>query len=227
MTTYSLGAKPHKPDERDWRVPASLLQATVLDRKLWKMHGPDFRIDQGGEGTCVGHGGTNALLADPRPHYAFPEFATVEMAHQYARALYLEATGDTTYQNGAYVRQVLDVMVRRGLGNYYRCASADDAVAALDHGPIIFASPWYNSMWDAHGVQGGSFIKVDPSSGLAGYHCYLLTGKDLTGTEFEPWIRMENSWGPDWGTNGLARIRLNDLHILYDGDAYLFTEVKF
>lgn len=223
---HGLGGKPHKPDERDWSLPRA--PAKVGDRQLWKMHDPDFRMDQGSEGTCVGHASTNTLLAAPRPHNQFPAFATVPKAHEFSRALYLEATGDSTYMQGAYVRDVMDVMVRRGYGNYYRCTGVPDTLQALDLGPIVFASPWYNSMWDAHGAKGGSFIKVDPNSGLNGYHCYLLTGKDLApDSGWPPWVRMENSWGKAWGANGCARIRVSDLNILYDGDAFLFTETKF
>jgi len=231
---HALGAKPHRKDDRDYAYPVQLAGPIQDTERWWAMHGPDFRIDQGGEGTCVGHSFTNELLASPRPHTSYPNFATVEQAHQFARKAYLEASGDPTYQAGMYVRTMMDYAVSHNYASaYYRCVD----VAATNHallttGPVMFASPWYGSMWaedrELFQATGGElYLRVDPATKLVGYHCYLLTGIDLDPDVGPPFVRMENSWGPGWMKNGTIRITVDDLAILYDGDSYTLTEKRF
>jgi hypothetical protein len=232
--TRGLGRKPFRRDDRDWlyRDATSHLLDAASDffaSKWWEMHGADFRLDQGAEGTCVGHALTNNFLAKPRPHVMYPQFETVETSHQYARAAYLAFTGDTSYQQGANMRDAVDWALREGLvAAYYRCTSVPEITdAILGTGPVFFASSWYRSMFSPYSGNDNEYVRVDPSSGYAGGHAYLLTGVDLEPTAGPPFVRMENSWGADWGRNGTARITLDDLAILYDGDAWVLTEEKF
>ena len=105
--TYSLGAIPDRYDPRDYQYQIPLArahEASTIDRKFYAMVNKDFRIDQGNEGTCVGHAATNVLLAGPSPHPDFWAFETEEKAHTFARTLYLDASGDSTYQQGMYPR---------------------------------------------------------------------------------------------------------------------------
>jgi hypothetical protein len=190
---------------------------------------PTMRIDQGAEGTCVGHGCTNVLMAAPSEHRTFPSFASTAEAHTFARKLYLDATGDTTYQEGAYTRDALNVLKARGqAASYYRLGSVDEIVQTLlAVGPITFGCTWFNSMFSPKSLYANSYLRVDPYSGMAGGHLFSLTGVQLAPTEGPPFVRMENSWGPRWGHNGTARISIDDMHVLYDGDAFLLTETAF
>jgi len=102
---FPLGAKPDRRDPRDFQFLVSRSrahEASTIDRKFYTMVSPGFRIDQGNEGTCVGHAATNVLLAGPSAHPAYPAFQTEELAHQFARKLYLDGSGDATYQQGMY-----------------------------------------------------------------------------------------------------------------------------
>lgn len=234
--TLSLGRRPHKVDERDYLLRDTpqfneALDTPTLDAiAWWGMAGRTMRIDQGQEGTCVGHGCTNVLMAGPVTHPSFPSFDNPEDAHKFARQLYFDATGDSTYQEGAYTRDALNVLVsRKQIAAYHRLASVAEIVTTLQSiGPVTFGSTWYNSMFAPKSQYENSYLKVDPSSGVAGGHLYSLTGVDLSPIHGGPtFVRMENSWGPSWGHNGTARISLDDLGILYDGDCYLLSEDKF
>lgn len=242
MAHKGLGAKPHKHDDRDylWRdVPmkerVSLVgePAKISTRMLWKMHDETFRIDQGNEGTCVGHGTTNYLAGAPRMHTSFPAFADVDVAHTFARNLYFDITGDSTYQNGAWPRDAMDWCITKGYAAaYYRLVSIDEVVDyLLQHGPVGFASPWFDSMWNVASGWGYSkipYLKVDPASGIAGYHWYVFSGVDKDPEDGRaPRLRVWNSWGPEWGFNGTAAVSIDDAHVLYDGDAYVMTENAF
>jgi Papain family cysteine protease len=229
MTEHGLGR--HKPvrDDRDrlLRDRVGLYRGTTV-RRQWSMVGADFRIDQGNEGTCVGHGCTNVLLAGPVTHSTFPAFDSIYDAHLFARQLYYEASGDSTYQEGTYTRLALSVLKNRGMISYYRVASVDEIISTLlNIGPITFGSDWYNSMFRTQSLYDNAYLNVDTGSGLAGGHLYCLTAVNLAPTEGPPYVRMENSWGPDWAKNGTARITIDDLHVLYDGDCYFLTEATF
>ena len=227
----SLGRLPHKPDVRDFHISQIPYYgpARGVTRMFYTMAGHDFRIDQGQEGTCEGHSWTNFFLAGPVTHPTFPSFDNPQDAHLFARKLYLDATGDTTFQQGAYTRQILKVVLARGeIGAYYQCPSVDEITNALATvGPVCFASNWYESMFEPVSKYGNSYLHVDTSSGIAGGHAYCLTGMNLAPAEGPPYVRMENSWGAGWGHDGTARIAIADLRVLFDGDAYHATEEAF
>jgi hypothetical protein len=165
----------------------------------------------------------------------FPSFSTVESAHQFARQAYLEFTGDTTYQQGAPTRDSLQWAVDKGYGSaYYRMTDILEVVDALRVGPVILGSQWFHSMFSPrfHGWASNVYLRVDPSSGHAGYHQYLATGFDLAPTfeaedaDARPFIRIQNSWGEGWGKVGTARFFLDDFSLL-GWWAYMLTEEKF
>lgn len=224
-----LGRKRPKRDDRDFMLRDHVaLLGTGAPTTWWGMVNPTMRINQLKEGTCVGHGCTNVLMAAPTEHLAFKSFDNPTDAHLFARQLYFDCTGDSTYQQGAYTRDALNVLKNRGqIAAYYRLGSVDEVLSALDHGPVVFGSTWYESMFDTHAEYGNEYIRVDVGSGVAGGHLYCLTGKQLAPLSGPQFVRQENSWGPGFGKNGTARISIDDLHILYDGDAYVLTEAGF
>ncbi len=230
---YGLGKKPFKKDERDYLLRDTMkfraAVATATPAKFWGMVSPEMRLDQGNEGTCVGHGCTHVLMDAPSTHPQFPSFADVDTAHQFARKLYFDATGDSTYQEGAYTRDALNVLKQRGqISTYYRLTSVEEIKTTLRNiGPVTFGSTWYNSMFNTVSMYNNQYLRVNPDSGVAGGHLYCLTGINDDPVEGPPYVRMENSWGRPWAKNGTARITLDDLAILFDGDCYLLTETPF
>jgi hypothetical protein len=233
---YPLGAKPDRRDPRDLLyVPPRqvVLEAKAIDRKMYTMVGPDFRINQLREGTCVGHGDTNLLMAGASEHRAYTDFATEESAHQFARKLYFETTGDATYQQGAYPRDACAKLLEWGLiDSYWRVPEVDDVITTLlTFGPVGLALPWYVSMYDDQGslskVYGNWWIKVNMESEHVGYHWIVATGVDLAPDDgAPPWIRLLNSWGT-WGYNGTGRLTVENFRRLNLGDNWTFAEKVF
>ena len=225
--SYSLGAKPDRPDPRDFKLPAKVPPPGLAgERKFYTMVSPDFRINQGGEGTCVAHAATNLLLAGPSPHKTYPDFQTEEKAHQFARKLYLEASGDITYQQGMYPRDACAELLERGLiSSYWKVEQVEDITSALlSFGPVMITVPWYSSMYN---VAGG-YIKVNLSSTHVGYHEIAVTGVDMAPDNgVVPFVRIQNSWGNGWGTNGTAKLTVENLRLLNIWDNWTFKEVRF
>jgi hypothetical protein len=233
---YALGAKRDRPDPRDLLVNTAALapQAALIDRKMYTMVSPDFRINQGPEGTCVGHGDTNLLMAGASEHRTYPEFATEESAHQFARKLYFETTGDATYKQGANPRAACAKLLEWGLiDSYWSVPQVDDVVTTLlTFGPVGLCLPWYFSMYDNQAsmskVYGNWWIKVNLDSDLAGYHWVVATGVDLDPDDGAlPWLRIQNSWGSGWGYNGTARLTIENFRILNQWNNWTFAERSF
>lgn len=253
---YPLGAKPVKPDYRDYPARLVLPAATTVTEKAWA---EPIMLDQGGYGTCVANAWTHLLTGDPIQHASIraldpakqPSYARwgtsaywtnpltgkvdyqgdAYKAERYAVRLYdaihdgVMEEADPARENGCQTQHGGDVLIQRGLiSAYYRAASADEVVTAiLTHGPVVFASPWYNSMFGTvRHADGSHWVNVDPSSGIAGYHAYLL---DAAVTGVNGWVRDHNSWGPGWAPHGSARISIADLQILFWGQAFIATEV--
>lgn len=223
-----LGAIPDRHDPRDYQLETALLapEAAGIDRKFYTMVNPDFRINQGSEGTCVGHAATNVLLAGPSPHRTYPDFQTEELAHQFARKLYLEGSGDTTYQLGMFPRDACAVLLEWHLiESYWKVMQIEDITTALlTFGPVIMTVPWYSSMYSPV----GGYIRVNLSSTHVGYHEIALTGIDMAPDNgVPPFVRMQNSWGPEWGTNGTSKITVENLRLLNIYDSWAFKELAF
>jgi len=232
---YRLGAKPSRPDPRDYIFAARSYApaAAALDRRLYTMVGPDFRIAQGAEGTCVGHAATNLLMAGPSEHDSYASFQTEEEAHQFARKLYLEGSGDTTYQKGMAPQDACKTLLNWGLiDSYWRVWNEDITTALLTFGPLIITVPWYYSMFYDHRalskVYGNWWIRLNMESDFVGYHELCLTGIDLDPADgAPPWVRIENSWGKSWGYNGTARLTIENLRRLVLSDNWTCAEKVF
>jgi len=239
---YRLGAKLDRPDPRDRKFPTTLARARAalaLDRKFYTMVDKDFRINQGNEGTCVAHAATNVLLAGPSEHDSYLPFVTEDAAHQFARQLYLESSGDATYQNGMWPRDACAKLLERGqIDSYWSVPQVDDLTTALlTFGPVMFTTPWYASMYEGNGGRGDKvlaekygnwWIKVNMETELIGFHEIAFTGVDLDPADgAPPYVRVQNSWGPGWGWNGTARLTLENLHRLNRWDNWSFAEKAF
>jgi hypothetical protein len=96
--------------------------------------------------------------------------------------------------------------------------TVEDALMAGSQQPVSCGTYWYNSMFtpDDKGV-----ITIDPSSGIAGGHQYVMVGYDpATGL-----IEFRNSWGSGWGDGGHFYAREDSWGTLLEnqGDVTVFT----
>jgi hypothetical protein len=110
---------------------------------------------------------------------------------------------DDTGSDGLSVAKAL---VMLGLSDIYQHAFSYQALlSALQTGPVMIGSVWYNSMF---ATQPDGRIIVDPSSGEAGGHEYVSRQYDLANDRV--WI--DNTWGEGgFGVGGRGYFQGADL----------------
>lgn len=198
---HGLGRKPFF-DDRSRAFPIRALLAPTLQPRsyTWSC---DTYLDQGIEGTCVGHAWAHEIAARP----------VVWPANSYqARLIYREATKiDAWPENDApdmnFGTSVLaGAKIATQLGHYteYRWAfGLEDLILALGYkGPAVLGINWYDAMFDP---DADGLLHV--SGSLAGGHAILANGVNVS----KRLVRLHNSWGRGWGLGGEAFISFADL----------------
>lgn len=183
----------------------------------------DRTLDQGTEGACVGFSITHELAARP--------VAIAEATDDLALRIYKEAQKIDQWPGEGYsgtsVLAGMKVAAELGYFDEYRWAfGLEDLVLAVGHhGPAVIGIDWYEGMFepDEHGflettgalagghaicVRGVRLVKATKTSTVVGVG--LLAGYDLE----RSYVTLHNSWGPDWGDNGKAKVRLTTLDSL-------------
>lgn len=194
-----------------------MVPADVRRNKLWKV-GPI--LDQGREGACVGFGWTAEALSTPtavhldRMAANVPHDPTAFAQNLYHVAKTLDDMPGENY-DGTSVLAGAKAMTQFGLLKEYRWAtSIDDVVNAIIHrGPVVLGIEWHKEMYDA---PGGVLTLGGP---VVGGHCITAVGYRTAASSRIPGeetIVLQNSWGIDWGINGLAEIRVSDVKKLLD-----------
>jgi hypothetical protein len=169
-----------------------------------------MKLDQGEEGACVGFGHIQGYNSDPVRH---------RMDNNYAQDVYRNATlhddwpnEDWTNSSGTSVRAGAEELLKRGLIKGYAFTYSVDEIATwiLNKGPVVIGVDWYAGM---DRPSSGSDFYIKPTGRKRGGHCTLLDGVRWY-RESRDYFRVLNSWGPDWGFTGRARITASDLHDL-------------
>lgn len=199
----------------------------------------DVYNDQGREGACVGFAWSHELSARPKIIRKDAEFATLI----YRRAQQIDYWPGEDYEGTsvlAGIKAVREILNTRGkpLIQEYRWAfGAEDAVRVLGRrGPMVLGINWHYNMFDtdANGY-------LHPTGGVAGGHALIANGVrcryvDPDGPRLwenldldASWVTVHNSWGPDWGFNGRAKISVRDFAYLLedDGEACIPTIRSF
>lgn len=208
---YGLG-RIENFDEQNRNYPIrSLLPATVTPRSYTWSCGAV--LNQGSEGTCVGHAWAHELLARPVKWPVNSFFA--RLAYELSCRIDPWPQNDAPdWQFGTDVLSCVKQLTNLGFYSEYRWAfSLDDLVLALGYkGPAVLGVNWYEGMFypDAKGL-----IKI--TGQVAGGHAILANGVSIP----QRLVRLHNSWGPGWGINGEAFIGFDDLARLLseNGDA--------
>lgn len=212
-------------DERSRAYALSAVApAAGLVTKTWTQPGK-VRLDQGQQGSCVGHGWSHAFLTNPGQK----RDGTID--HPWAVQYYYECQRADEFPGGEYpgaspqssgtsnLAGAKNAKRRGFCDAYHWCFSIDDVMQALSHvGPVVAATSWRSSMWEPQ--ANGLIESVDSAS--EGGHCYMLRAIMLKPRiANEPIIRLTNSWGPTWGVNGEAFLRVSDFEKLLkdNGDA--------
>lgn len=216
-----LGRNPHPetPDAAALYPVRALLTPTTSTRKYWWQGGA--HLDQGQTGTCVGNAFAHRRADSPRPTSGIDE--------AWARKLYVDASGDTTLQQGTSGILACRVLAERGTISAYHWVTSPSEFrqTLLTIGSVCIGIDWYNSMFTPNVQYSNSYLKVDKSSGLAGGHEVVINGINLAPSTGPAFYRLKNSWGTGWGKGGTARVACNALDDLIfndNGDAVVITE---
>lgn len=197
------------------------IRTLIAERKLrsytWRL---STILDQGSEGSCVGHGCGHELLA--RPAEASPQIVD----HNYAKKkIYWEAQRNDEWNGGSYpgawphyegTSVLAGVKVLQSLGwcDEYRWAfGLNEVLLGIGYsGPCILGIPWYSGMSD---VDENGFIHATGS--VQGGHCILAVAVNVK----EKYVVLANSWGKKWGEAGFCKISFADLEkcLKNDGEA--------
>ena len=165
----------------------------------------DKILDQGSDGSCVGHGIAHELIAKPVP--------CLQVDHKYAVYIYDEAKKVDEWPGEDYegTSVIAGLKVAKKLGWYdsYQWAfNLDDMLVGVSNaGPAVMGTNWYTGMMtpDSNG-----FIK--PTGYNEGGHCWLLAGVDVE----HKFAWCVNSWGKSWGLNGWFKLTWDDLWYLME-----------
>ena len=216
---YRLGRHVrHDPRSAAYALP--VLPKSAIKNVTWERH--TGILDQKNIGSCVPNCGT-ALLATNALGYTGVSSVTVPKAdtkgefkageswdldENFALQLYRLVTRIDPYagawepdDTGSDGLTLAKALVMLGLSDVYQHAFSYGAlVSALNtRGPAGLGTRWYNSMFDP---KPDGEIVVDPTSGVAGGHEYLVRQFDADNDRV--WI--DNSWGESWGLDGRAWI---------------------
>lgn len=90
---------------------------------------------------------------------------------------------------------------------YEWATTFNDFLAAVQRQPVMVGTTWTQGMFDpdSKGV-------IRPTGDLAGGHAYMIRGVDYQKGQ----VRMRNHWTRDWGINGEAFIKFDDMKWLLD-----------
>ncbi len=214
----------HDPRSKNYTFFETMQTQTLkpIQPKFWT---PGIVLDQGREGACVAYGWTGELLAAP---YRYTEKVLGE-ATKFAQSLYQKCRAHDralgwNWPEGASVlggaRTVRDMGY---MGEFRWCMSMEELIAAvINEGPAVAGTKWLPSMGRP---RPSGLIEIDDwDTRTNNGHCYDIIGyHPAMRIRGEAWnkrfhvAKIRNSWGPGYGINGCAYIKVEDLARLLKG----------
>lgn len=197
-------------------------RTSLLTTRAWYENGA--WLDQGNTGTCVANAAAHRLADGPIRQPGIDE--------NFARQLYLNATGDSSLQQGTSALTICRYMLAQGMIESFDWVTSPEEfdTTMLSIGSIMIGIPWFYSQFRPVLRFGHPYLNVDQSSGLAGYHEVLINRIQTQNIDSEPpWYRLKNSWGQNWSgsARGTVRVSKDDLMSLVfggQGDAVVLQE---
>lgn len=231
MDTITIARRIYEPTDRrlgrhvehDSRSRAYAFHAragAVLHSVRHERHIPV--LDQGNLGSCTGNAATGAL-GTGRNYVGKVTEQTLDenfAVSAYHLATTLDNVPGTYPPNDTGSTGLAVSKAVQGLGlisGYQHTFTATDAYAALQIGPVIVGTNWYNSQFD---TDPDGRCRVG-SGGIAGGHEYVVDQIDIENSR----VWFTNSWGTSWGLAGRAYYTFADFQRLLDedGDCCLFV----
>lgn len=188
--------------------------------KVWV---PGITLDQGQEGTCVGHGCAHEANATP----VVPSIVRthLEALAWFDAAAKIDPWPGDDRNNGTSVLAGMKVGQSTGFWTNYRWAfDLEAAIQALMlEGPLVMGTNWYSQMYDTQ--PDGRLV---PEGYVVGGHCWLVYGYVVAGDllpapfderrlDFDV-VLMQNSWGYSFGRAGRAFMAVTDWDFLRRND---------
>lgn len=230
LTTHTFDRHP-SPRSKSHRYTvrqAGVARAVPRTETHWRLT-PDFPLDQGSEGACVGFGLSAELSADPVMLPTGTPFAQrlYELARDEDHAMGLD------YPEGATVLGGLRAAQKLGQIQGYAWATTSDELcdAVVQHGSAVLGTAWKSGM---------DRLTRDALARVTGYvrggHCYTIIGYiprfGITDpftkrTRYYEVYELINSWGPEYGRAGrfyMLRRDVDRLVFAEDGEAAIVTD---
>jgi len=184
----------HDPRSRQYAA-TELVEAPPVHDVRWRA---GKVLDQGREGSCVGHACVGAIGSQPVPAPA-SRVTHAESVRWYKRAQRVDEWPGDKY-DGTSVNAGMKVGRSFGWWDSWRWAfGLDDARAAIQLGPLVIGVPWRSSMY-ATGPDG----VVDAGGSEVGGHCLVVTAWVTDYAGHGPGFWWRNSWGAEYGIRGDA-----------------------
>lgn len=190
---------------------------------------PDFPLDQGNDGACIGFGVSAELSADPVMLPTGTPFANrlYQLAREEDQAMGLN------FPDGATMLGGLRAATKLGQIQGYAWARSSDELldAVLAHGSVVLGTNWYSGQ-DTLTREGLARVR----GFVRGGHCYTIVGyvprfavtDPASGTvSYVEAYELINSWGPNYGRNGRFYMLRRDADRLVfgeDGEAAIVTD---
>lgn len=160
-------------------------------------------LDQAQEGACVGFSWSHELLARPVLQSGVDDV--------FARTIYREAQlldewPGEDYSGTSVLAGAKAVTARGHMREYRWGFNLNDLIMALGYqGPVVLGLNWYTGMMNAD-PEG----MIRPTGQVEGGHAICAFGVSLRLRR----ISLVNSWGRDWGEDGICYLSFDDVERL-------------
>jgi len=210
-----MGRKPSPFDARDYNLanfmPKGIGKLSLVTEMEWNF--PLAPLNQGYTNHCVGFGGAGWGINEP-----ISDNYLDEDGHKFYYLCKI-VDGEPENEDGSYVRSIAKVLKNVGRVDAYAFASDMASIKwwLLNRGPLIVGTVWTSGMFTVRPDN-----TVDISGTPQGGHCYVLNAYRK-----DNYIRIQNSWGFDWGIDGQAWIAAADFEQIfrYGGEAMTAVEL--
>jgi hypothetical protein len=211
---------------RDYSVIAMLPRAVRRAEpvtRMWRLGPNEPVLDQGSEGACVGFGVTNELRFNPVPCRGLDDVFARQRIYWVAQRDYDAWPGGAypgaqpSYEGTSVLAGLKAAQAACYVTEYRWAFGEPDLAMAVSYiGPCVLGLKWWTGMFnpDARGY-------LRPTGEVEGGHCVLAIGINMR----SDYYTIYNSWGPDWGRKGKAKISRTDMAALLadDGEAAIIT----
>ena len=213
VSQFPLGRYPSPFDPRDFNLAAfkPKLTITTVTEREWAFN--SLPLNQEATNHCVGFSGADFGINDP-----IQDNYTDADGHRFYYMCKV-FDGDPTGEMGSNIRSIAKTLRQEGRIDAYAFASDMATIKywLLNRGPLIVGTIWTDAMFnpDANGV-------IEVGGTVVGGHAYVLN--KWTKDNF---IRIQNSWGLNWGINGQGYISAANFEKIfrYGGEAVTAVEL--